>query len=84
MFTGKVANLHATGIVLGLRHPDVKSSLLISSSGRCNCSTGLLVGAVDGELIKCNLRLGSREEMMASPSSQECSKPERKGITIAR
>ena len=56
MFTGKLTNLHATGIVLGLRHPDVKSSLLISGSGRCNCSTGLLMGAVDGELVKRNLR----------------------------
>ena len=62
MFTGKLTNLHATGIVLGLRHPDVKSSLLISSSGRCNCSTGLLVGTVDGQLIKRHLNSGSREE----------------------
>ena len=54
--------LHATGIVLGLGHPDVESSLLISSSGGCNCSIGLLVGAVDGQLIKRHLNPGSREE----------------------
>ena len=56
MFTGKLTNLHAAGIVLGLGHPDVKASLLISGSGRCNCSTGLLVGAVDGQFIKSDLR----------------------------
>ena len=54
--------LHAAGIVLSLGHPDVESSLLISGSGRCNCSTGLLVGAVHGQLIKCDLNSGSREE----------------------
>jgi hypothetical protein len=54
--------LHTAGIVLGLGHPDVKASLLISGSGCCNCSTGLLVGAVDGQLIKRNLNSGSRQE----------------------
>ena len=54
--------LHASGIVLRLGHPDVESSLLISSSGGCNCSIGLLVGAVDGQLIKRHLNPGSREE----------------------
>ena len=51
------ARLHVTGIVLGLGHPDVKASLLISCSGCCNCSIGLLVGAVDSQLIKRDLRL---------------------------
>ena len=60
MFGGNY--LHAAGIVLRLGHPDVESSLLISSSGGCNCSIGLLVGAVDGQLIKRNLNSGSREE----------------------
>ena len=49
------AYLHAAGIMLGLGHPDVKACLLISGSGRCYCGTGLLVGAVDGELIKRDL-----------------------------
>ena len=60
MFGGNY--LHATGIMLGLGHPDVESSLLISGSGGCNCSIGLLVGAVDGQLIKRHLNPGSREE----------------------
>ena len=47
--------LHSAGIMLGLGHPDVKASLLISGSGCCNCSIGLLVGAVDGQFIKCDL-----------------------------
>ena len=51
-----VPYLHTASIVLGLGHPDVKASLLISGSGCCNCSTGLLVGAVDGQLIKGDLR----------------------------
>ena len=50
------ACLHAASIVLRLGHTDVKSSLLISGSGRCNCSTGLLVGTVDGQLIKRDLK----------------------------
>ena len=41
--------------MLGLGHPDVKSSLLISGCCSCNRGTGLLVGAVDNQLIKCNL-----------------------------
>ena len=49
------ACLHAAGIMLGLGHPDVKSSLLIGGSGRCNSSTGLLMGAVDGQLVKRDL-----------------------------
>ena len=59
--------LHATSIMLGLGHPDVKSSLLISGSGCCNCSTGLLVGTVDGQLIKCDLGLGGRAECIECP-----------------
>ena len=49
--------LHTAGIVLSLGHSDVEPSLLISSSGCCNCSIGLLVGAVDSQLIKRDLRL---------------------------
>ena len=49
--------LHAAGIVLSLCHPDVESSLLISGSGSSYCSIGLLVGTVDGQLIKRDLRL---------------------------
>ena len=45
--------------MLRLGHPDVKSSLLISCSSCCNCSTGLLVGAVDSQLVKRNLRKDS-------------------------
>ena len=60
MFGGNY--LHAAGIMLGLGHPDVESSLLISSSGRCNCSIGLLMGTIDGQLVKCHLNPGSREE----------------------
>ena len=47
------ACLHATGIMLGLGHPDVKSRLLICS---CNCRIGLLVGVVNSQLVKGNLR----------------------------
>ena len=50
------ACLHAAGIMLGLGHPDIKSSLLIGSS---SCCIGLLVGVVDGQLVKCDLRKGS-------------------------
>ena len=57
-----VPYLHTASIVLGLGHPDVEASLLISGSGSCNCGTGLLVGAVDGQLIERNLNSGSREE----------------------
>ena len=39
--------------MLGLGHPDVKSSLLISSCSRC---IGLLVGVVDSQLVKRDLR----------------------------
>ena len=42
--------------MLGLGHPDVKSSLLICGSCCCDCSTGLLVGTVDGQFIKRDLR----------------------------
>ena len=48
--------------MLGFGHPNVKTSLLISGSGRCNSSAGLLMGAVNGQLIKCDLKPGSREE----------------------
>ena len=39
--------------MLGLGHPDVKSRLLICS---CNCRIGLLVGVVNSQLVKGNLR----------------------------
>ena len=53
------ACLHAAGIVLGLGHSDVKSSLLISGIG---CSAGLLIGVVDSQLVEGNLgkRAGSK------------------------
>ena len=48
--------LHTTSIELGLGHSYVEASLLISSGSCCHSSTGLLVGAVNGQLIKCDLR----------------------------
>ena len=50
--------LHTARIVLGLGHSYVEASLLISSGSCCHSSTGLLVGAVNGQLIKCDLRGG--------------------------
>ena len=47
------ACLHSAGVMLGLGHPDVKSSLLIGSCSRC---IGLLVGVVDSQLVKRDLR----------------------------
>ena len=41
--------------MLGLGHPNVKSSLLISGCGCCNRGIGLLVGAVNSQLVKCDL-----------------------------
>ena len=51
----EIACLHAAGIMLGLGHPNVKSSLLISGCGCCNRGIGLLVGAVNSQLVKCDL-----------------------------
>ena len=48
--------LHAAGIVLGLGHPDIKSSLLISGSSCCNCSTGLLRSIVNSQLVEGDLK----------------------------
>ena len=48
--------------MLGLGHPDVEPSLLVSGSGSCNSGTGLLVGTVDCKLIKRDLDSGSREK----------------------
>ena len=49
--------LHAASIVLGLGHPNIKAGLLISGVG---CSTGLLVGIVDSQLVEGHLGKGSR------------------------
>ena len=50
--------LHTASIVLCLGHPDIKASLLTSGSHCGGYCTGLLDSAVDGQLIKGNLKKG--------------------------